>query len=275
MKKYILVIASVFVFALSLKSQTIVTFYTNQGSFELELYDTLVPITANNFKTLVNDKFYDGVIFHRIISGFMIQGGDPTGTGSGGPGYSIPDEFDSTLSNLVQTISMANAGPNTGGSQFFINVVNNTYLDFDKPPSTSKHPVFGKVIAGWDTVKIIENVPTNGSDRPISDVIMDSVRVTQIPASVASLELENILVELYPNPVNSNSILKIHVSKTENGLIQLMGLDGKVIQSKNMVLYNGLNSLGMNEMISEELPSGVYVLAIQYGKEWKNIKLIK
>ena len=130
MKKIILYLVFTFGIVQASVSQTVVTFFTNMGSFEVELYDTLMPITAGNFKSLVEDEYYDGVIFHRIISNFVIQGGDPTGTGSGGPGYTIPDEFDSTLSNLVKTLSMANAGPNTGGSQFFINTKNNTFLDF-------------------------------------------------------------------------------------------------------------------------------------------------
>jgi peptidylprolyl isomerase len=103
---------------------------TNQGDIVIELYDEM-PITAGNFKKLVQEKFYDGVIFHRVIDSFMIQGGDPTGTGMGGPGYKIKDEFTKTDldKNNRGTISMANAGPNTGGSQFFINLVNNNFLD--------------------------------------------------------------------------------------------------------------------------------------------------
>jgi len=103
------------------------------------------------------------VIFHRVIDGFMIQGGDPTGTGSGGPGYTIDDEFAESNRNFRGTVSMANAGPNTGGSQFFINLVDNNYLD-------SAHPVFGKVIEGMDVVDAIGRVPTDSSDRPISEV---------------------------------------------------------------------------------------------------------
>ena len=192
MKKILLSIVFTLSIAGSLSAQTIVTFYTTLGSFEVELYDTLQPITAGNFKTLVNAKFYDGVIFHRIISNFVIQGGDPTGTGTGGPGYSIPDEFDSTLSNIKKTLSMANSGPNTGGSQFFINTKNNTFLDFDKPPLTSKHPVFGIVISGWDTVEMIESVQVNGNNRPLTDVVMDSIRVTQFPLSIWTLSLIHI-----------------------------------------------------------------------------------
>ena len=135
---------------------------TNMGEITLELYPDM-PITAGNFQKLVEKGFYDGTIFHRIIDGFMIQGGDPTGTGRGGPGYAIKDEFTRKNKNDRGTISMANAGPNTGGSQFFINLVDNNYLD-------SAHPVFGKVIEGMDVVDAIGRVPTDQSDRPISEV---------------------------------------------------------------------------------------------------------
>jgi len=135
---------------------------TNHGDIVIELYSDM-PITAGNFKKLVEEGFYDEIIFHRIIDGFMIQGGDPTGTGSGGPGYKIKDEFSDKHSNVRGTISMANAGPNTGGSQFFINLVNNNFLD-------GKHPVFGEVVEGMDVVDEIAKVETNSNDRPIEEV---------------------------------------------------------------------------------------------------------
>jgi peptidylprolyl isomerase len=135
---------------------------TSMGNIVLQLYDDM-PVTTGNFKKLVEKGFYDGVIFHRVIDGFMIQGGDPTGTGAGGPGYAIKDEFTRKNRNDRGTISMANAGPNTGGSQFFINLVNNNYLD-------KAHPVFGKVIEGMDVVDKIEKVKTNAQDRPLTPV---------------------------------------------------------------------------------------------------------
>jgi len=124
-----------------------VVFETNKGNIVIELAEDM-PITAGNFKKLVSEGFYDGVIFHRIIDNFMIQGGDPTGTGSGGPGYSIKDEFVKGSTNVRYSISMANSGPNSGGSQFFINLADNTFLDWDKEPLSSKHPVFGNVVEG-------------------------------------------------------------------------------------------------------------------------------
>jgi len=143
---------------------------TNQGDIVIELYENM-PITAGNFKKLVGDGVYDGVIFHRILNGFMIQGGDPTGTGMGDPNIpNIQDEFVEGSSNLRGTIAMANAGPNTGSSQFFINLVDNIYLDWDKQPESSKHPVFGKVVEGMDIVDKIANVKVNQAGKPDEDV---------------------------------------------------------------------------------------------------------
>jgi len=138
---------------------------TSMGNITIAL-DPAMPVTAGNFVTLVQKGYYNGVIFHRVINGFMIQGGDPTGTGSGGPGYVIKDEFATNNRNDRGTISMANAGPNTGGSQFFINLVNNNYLD-------KKHPVFGKVVGGMEVVDTIARVETNGQtggNRPLQNV---------------------------------------------------------------------------------------------------------
>jgi peptidylprolyl isomerase len=135
---------------------------TSMGDITIQLFDDM-PVTAGNFKKLVEKGFYDGTIFHRVIDGFMLQGGDPTGTGRGGPGYSIKDEFTKQNKNDRGTISMANAGPNTGGSQFFINLVDNNYLD-------KAHPVFGKVVEGMDVVDKIGKVKTNAQDRPLTVV---------------------------------------------------------------------------------------------------------
>jgi len=131
-----------------------------------------MPITTGNFKKLVSEGFYDGVIFHRVIDGFMIQGGDPTGTGIGGPGYKIKDEFAHAGGNKNNrgTISMANAGPDTGGSQFFINLVNNNFLD-------SKHPVFGKVVSGIDVIDKIAKVKTDVNNRPVNEVKIMKARM--------------------------------------------------------------------------------------------------
>jgi peptidylprolyl isomerase len=135
---------------------------TTMGNITLELRQDM-PVTAGNFAKLAGQGYYDNTIFHRVIDGFMIQGGDPTGTGRGGPGYVIKDEFTRNNHNVRGTIAMANAGPNTGGSQFFINLVDNTFLD-------SKHPVFGKVVEGMDVVDRIGKVQTDSNDRPVTPV---------------------------------------------------------------------------------------------------------
>ena len=144
---------------------------TTEGEIIIELYKEM-PLTAGNFESLVNKGFYNGVIFHRVIEGFMIQGGDPTGTGQGGPGYEIKDEFTRTSKdeNNRGTISMANAGPNTGGSQFFINLVNNNFLD-------GRHPVFGKVVKGMDVVDKIGKLETDSNDKPLKAVKILSAKV--------------------------------------------------------------------------------------------------
>jgi peptidylprolyl isomerase len=142
---------------------------TSTGDITLQLYADM-PITAGNFQKLVEKGFYDGTIFHRIIDGFMIQGGDPTGTGRGGPGYAIKDEFTSNNKNNRGTISMANAGPNTGGSQFFLNLVDNNYLD-------KAHPAFGKVVEGMDVVDKMGKVKTGAMDRPVNEVKILSAKV--------------------------------------------------------------------------------------------------
>ena len=164
-----LIVVSVFYFIINNENgqkMEKVKLETNYGDIVIELYDDM-PITVGNFKKLINEGFYDGVIFHRIIDGFMLQGGDPTGTGMGGPGYNIKDEFTHKGGNKNDrgTISMANSGPNTGGSQFFINLVNNNFLD-------TKHPAFGKVVQGMDVVDKIAKVETNSNDKPLKDVII-------------------------------------------------------------------------------------------------------
>ena len=143
-----------------------VVLHTTMGDITIRLYNDM-PVTVGNFEKLVRSGFYDGTVFHRVIDGFMIQGGDPTGTGTGGPGYTITDEFVKGHSNQRGTIAMANTGrPNTGGSQFFINLVDNTYLDWDDPRTPSAHPVFGEVVGGMDVVDRIGKVKTDSADRP-------------------------------------------------------------------------------------------------------------
>ena len=144
------------------------TMQTNQGAIEIELFDDDAPKTVENFKKLANDGFYNGVIFHRVIPDFMIQGGDPTGTGTGGPGYQFEDEFND---HKVErgALAMANAGPNTNGSQFFIVTAEATpWLD-------GKHTVFGKVTSGMEDVDAIEQTETDPRDKPLEEMRIESI----------------------------------------------------------------------------------------------------
>jgi peptidylprolyl isomerase len=164
-------------------------FNTNKGTIKIELYEDKMPITTGNFIKLANEGFYNGTKFHRVIDGFMIQGGDPNSKGAdastygtGGPGYTIQDEFvaDPLLTNVRGTIAMANTGqPNSGGSQFFINTVDNTGLDFDKEPYTSRHPVFGRVVDGMDVVDAISATPVGARDLPTDPVIIESITIAE------------------------------------------------------------------------------------------------
>ncbi|HVN62572.1 MAG TPA: peptidylprolyl isomerase [Gaiellaceae bacterium] len=149
---------------------TTATLHTNHGAIVLELYPEDAPKTVENFVTLASDGFYDGVIFHRVIPDFMIQGGDPTGTGRGGPGYQFEDEFNDH--KVVRgALAMANAGPNTNGSQFFIVTADAaSWLD-------GKHTVFGKVTDGMDVVDAISQVPRDGMDRPEDEVTIERVEL--------------------------------------------------------------------------------------------------
>lgn len=149
-----------------------VTIETNHGTITAEMFSDVAPKTAGNFIELARKGFYDGIIFHRVMGGFMLQGGDPNGTGTGGPGYTIPDEFGDGLAHTGTGIfSMANSGPNTGGSQFFITLAATPWLD-------GKHAIFGKVTSGLDVVQAIGNVPTGVGDRPVDDVVMEKVTVS-------------------------------------------------------------------------------------------------
>jgi len=147
------------------------TLHTNHGAIEVELFPDDVPKTVENFEKLARDGFYDGVIFHRVIPDFMIQGGDPTGTGTGGPGYTFEDEFNDH--KIVRgALAMANAGPNTNGSQFFIVTTEAaSWLD-------GKHTVFGRVVDGMEAVDTIESTPTDASDRPLEPQKIERVELS-------------------------------------------------------------------------------------------------
>lgn len=188
------------------------------GNFTVELTDKLTPVTVDSFIARVSDKFYDGLTFHRVIDNFMIQGGDPNGNGTGGPGYTIPDEFDPTLKNVPKALAMANAGPNTGGCQFFINLVTNSHLN-------NKHTVFGMVTTGFPVVQAIGKVPTDANDRPVTAVIIDSIRITKFPASVKDA-MPAIALSIYPNPANGVFTISLPTIPT---VVEIVNLAGQVV----------------------------------------------
>jgi peptidyl-prolyl cis-trans isomerase A (cyclophilin A) len=235
--------------------QTEATFYTSMGSFKVILTDTLTPVTVDSFIARVNEKFYDGTIFHRVIDNFMIQGGDPTGTGFGGPGYTIPDEFHSALKNVPKALAMANAGPNTGGSQFFINLVTNSHLN-------NKHTVFGMVSTNFNVVQDIGDVTVDANDRPLTDVVLDSVRITQFPTSVG--HLANMpLAGPFPNP--SNGVFYIEPRGLTTG-VQIFNIAGRLLYSTT--------TREKSEVDLRHWPKGVYMLRMVSPSGKFNHKLV-
>ncbi len=268
-------------------AQTQIIFYTTMGEFTVEMSDSLTPITSGNFIDLTEQGYYDGIIFHRVIDNFMIQGGDPTGTGSGGPGYTIEDEFDSTgtLSNIQKTISMANTGaPNSGGSQFFINLVNNTYLDFDKAPLTSKHPVFGMVIEGFDIVQDIGDVAVNAQNRPITPVVMDSLRIVSTdtvdtlpppePEGIASHDQDAFKTKVFPNPVGETAVISIESAQSCDAVISVIDINGRVVHQFKQSLRKGMNRIDSEAISNDFLSAGIYTLSIKSSDHSSRIKFV-
>ena len=150
------------------------TFNTSRGEIVCELFASDAPKTVNNFVFLAKEKFYDGTVFHRVIADFMVQGGDPTGTGRGGPGYKFEDETKANPNKHAPgTLSMANAGPNTNGSQFFITVAATPWLD-------NKHAIFGEVVEGLDNAIKISELPRGANDKPKVPVVVNSVRIERV-----------------------------------------------------------------------------------------------
>ena len=155
------------------EKKVVADFKTNHGSFTIELFADKAPITAGNFRKLAESGFYDGTIFHRVIRGFMIQGGDPEGTGYGGSKDVIPDEFGDGLTfDETGILAMANAGPNTGRSQFFITVAPTPWLQ-------NHHAIFGKVTEHYDVVQTISRASTDWRDKPVEDVVVEKITIRE------------------------------------------------------------------------------------------------
>lgn len=259
-KLYIIaVIALLALFINDTKAQrTEVTFYTTNGNFKILLYDSLTTVTVDSFLARVNRGFYDGLIFHRVIANFMIQGGDPLGTGSGGTGTKIPDEFHPSLKNVPGALSMANTGtPNTGDCQFFINVVTNSHLD-------NKHTVFGMVTDNYTVVDAISKVPTGANDKPVTDVVMDSIRVTKFPAQIKKV-VQDKIAEVYPNPNSGIFSINVPPGKTE---LVVTNINGQV------VYVTGTEQAGKFSIDMSTQPKGIYMLTMVNGTTTLHRKVV-
>lgn len=226
------------------KAQSEAIFFTSMGTVTIALTDSLTPVTVDSFMARVAEKFYDGVLFHRVIDGFMIQGGDPTGTGTGGPGYTIPDEFHPSLKNVAGALAMANIGtPNTGGCQFFINLVSNTHLN-------NKHTVFGKVTNNFSVVQAIGKVATDSNDRPLMDVVIDSIRITKFPSGIMHIS-GNIQAPVYPNP--SHGLFNIDLP----GMLTKV----EIVNMHGQVVYH-TETVGNLKVDLQNLSTGLYILRV-------------
>jgi peptidyl-prolyl cis-trans isomerase A (cyclophilin A) len=208
-------------------SQSIARFYTSQGDFDVELREDLVPITAGNFIDLCNQEFYDFVIWHRVVPGFVIQSGDPTGLGTGGPGYTIPDEFHPSLThNSKGILSMANSGPNTGGSQFFITLAPASHLN-------NLHSVFGEVIAGINVVDLIAATPLNGNGTPVFPPVNDSIRVISTATNLDKpiSETRAALGGNFPNPFSGETMITFGLMDAGEASILIFDATGRLVRT--------------------------------------------
>ena len=271
MKKFYISILTVFVSTFAF-GQTQVTFYTNHGNFKAEIYDSLKPITGGNFLTLADTGYYDGQKFYRVIPNFVIQGGSYWGSST-----TIPDEFDTTgtLSNIKRTLSMANSGPNTGSSEFFINLKNNTFLDWDKNPTSSAHPVFGYVKDGWNTVDSIAQTPTNSNDAPLQHVFIDSIRITGSYLSADEIETMRAVTQIYPNPISGESVLDVYSDINRKAQLQVYDLTGSLILNTTVELHAGKEKIPLSSLGIDFLSSGTFLFNLQDGAYQFQQKIVK
>ena len=185
----------------------------------------------------------------------MIQGGDPNGNGTGGPGYMIPDEFHASLKNVPQALAMANSGPNTNGSQFFINLVTNSHLD-------NKHTVFGMVTTNFTVVQNIAKVPKDGNDKPLTAVKIDSIRITKFPTIVTKIT-DDIVVRIYPNPSRGSFSIELPDVATK---VQVMNSAGEVVYKKK--------GKGTIHVDLQDQPTGMYIVHLSNSYGTSDSKII-
>ncbi len=212
-------------FSISLYSQTQIDFFTNRGEFRVEVREDLMPITAGNFISLVDTGFYDGLIFHRVVRGFVIQGGDPLGTGFGGPGYTIDDEYHPSMNHdSAGVISMAKtSAPNSAGSQFFFTLDATPHLD-------GGYAAFGSCIQGLDVIMSIGNVLVDDDDRPAFDVVMDSLRIVREVTGVRHPEM-SVRNEVFPNPFRDVTQIRYEVKTSGYVSLSIFDMQGRLIQT--------------------------------------------
>ena len=249
-------------------AQTEITFYTSMGTFSASMEQVKRPITTKNFIDLVNAKFYDGIIFHRVVANFVIQGGDPTGTGTGGSGVTIVDELTPPVSHVQKTLGMAKTSqPNSATSQFFINLVNNTQLD-------ANYSAFGTVITNFSVVQAIGQVPVNGNSKPLTDVVMDSVRVTLNPTAVFDMGSIAENLEVFPNPISDESVISITSRSSQAGQISVYDQFGKMVYACDRNLSEGMNYIPMSEIGMNVLAKGAYYVTVREGNSISQRKFI-
>lgn len=231
------------------------TFYTTMGNITIQLADSLVPRTVDSFQVRVAKKFYDGLIFHRVINGFMIQGGDPMGNGMGGPGYSTPDEYHPTLKNKPGSLAMANSGPNTNGSQFYINLVDNAFLD-------GHYVVLGMTTNGFPVVQSIGSVPTANGDRPVTDVKMDSVRITKFPWALHDIKADEVHISAHTN----NGVFTVDVPKASTKV--------EVLSMGNQTVFSAEGKKSVKVDISSH-PNGLYIVRLSNKQGTAESRIVK
>ena len=258
--------------SLGVIAQTQIDFYTNMGEFRVEVREDLMPITAGNFIELVEKEFYDGVIFHRVVRNFVIQGGDPTGTGFGGPGYTIKDEYHPDMNHdSTGVMAMAKTtAPNSAGSQFYFTIGAQHHLD-------GNYAAFGSCIKNIEVIKEINKVSVDGNDRPIQPVVMDSVRIVQKTSGLSQTQ-DLVIAEAYPNPFNNKLQIDYRVKNPGEIEVSIYDMQGVRVQ----ILKKGYAHSGTFELIwdgssmnERQVSPGIYYLAFITPSGTSTRKIIK
>ncbi|MEZ4687579.1 MAG: peptidylprolyl isomerase [Bacteroidia bacterium] len=235
-------------------SQTLIDFYTTKGNFRVQLREDLMPITAGNFISLVDTGFYDGIIFHRVVQGFVIQGGDPLGNGFGGPGYTIQDEYHPSMNpDSAGVIAMAKTSqPNSAGSQFYFSLDTLPQLD-------TTYAVFGSCIEGIDVIFDIGSVRVDNRDRPLFNIRMDSLRIVDPAASRDLLQAE-VLTEVYPNPFSEQANIRFRIRHAGQVVVTIQDMRGRKVAT----LLEEPKAPGIYDLLwdARAFGAGSYILSV-------------